>query len=101
MRCKCTRGSCHFTIVSPALLKAWENLRLEYGKPLYITSGYRCQGHNEDQAHSVPNSRHTVGNALDISILNTDTSKLLELAEKYFEFIKVYPTFVHVDVRGN
>ena len=40
-------------------------LRDEYGKPIYVNSGYRCEKHNE-AVGGVPRSQHLVGQAADI-----------------------------------
>ena len=41
-------------------------LRERYGKPIYVTSGYRCADHNE-AVGGVANSQHLRGEAADIT----------------------------------
>lgn len=98
MHCKCSREDCHYTLINIALVKSFMNLRRDFGAPITITSGYRCQGHNASIKGSVKNSRHTIGSAMDIKL--DPTGELIKLAEKHFDFIKVYDTFIHCDVRN-
>ena len=42
-------------------------LRDEYGKPIYVNSGYRCEKHNK-AVGGVPKSQHMLGQAADISV---------------------------------
>jgi len=100
-KCKCTYDDCHFTLVSPGFVESWENLRSDFGSPLRVTSGFRCQMHNIDVG-GVINSRHTVGSAVDVSTKSMDTKqriKLLQFANKYFSYVKDYGSFLHMDTR--
>lgn len=62
-----------------------EPLRCRYGA-ITITSGYRCLRLNR-AVGGVPTSQHMRGEAADIFIPN------LEIARKYFDFIKNNTTF--------
>ena len=62
-----------------------EPLRCRYGA-IIITSGYRCLRLNR-AVGGVPTSQHMRGEAADIFIPN------LEIARKYFDFIKNNTTF--------
>ena len=99
-KCKCNYNTCHYTLVSSALLVAWEKARKAYDSPLHITSGFRCQLHNVDVRGKM-NSRHTIGNAVDISFNGQDRVRLLKILEKHFKFVLQYDTFVHCDVRDS
>jgi len=72
------------------------------GVPLKVNSGYRCIAHNFDVGGKSL-SRHTVGQAIDISLKSLDhlSNEEIEFAAKKagFTFIKFYKTFVHMDVR--
>lgn len=64
--CKCDYKDCNFTIINQLVIDAFELLRMNCGdKPLFITSAFRCQRHNQKE-HGVPNSMHMRGLALDI-----------------------------------
>lgn len=57
-------------------------LRRLYGKPIIITSGYRCQKLN-DLVGGVSNSWHTKGNAADIHVASlTEATKLFNNLQK-------------------
>lgn len=57
-------------------------LRRLYGKPIIITSGYRCQKLN-DLVGGVKNSWHTKGNAADIHVASlTEATKLFNNLQK-------------------
>lgn len=101
MECKCHLPTCHFTLINYKLILAWERLRKSYGKPLTVTSGFRCQEHNQN-VQGVVNSKHTTGSAIDISFLNKSSHEIaciIRLADSFFEYIKIYETFIHCDVR--
>ncbi len=70
-RCKhCGELMLHYDLVL-----ALEKLRAEIGKPLVITSGYRCKVHNK-AIGGVKNSGHTKGYAADIALPYGFTHKL-------------------------
>lgn len=57
-------------------------LRRLYGKPIVITSGYRCNELNK-RVGGVANSWHTQGNAADIHVASlTDASKIFANLQK-------------------
>lgn len=59
-RCGCGRAP-----VKQELLNTLEVIRLEWGKPIAILSGYRCPDHNR-HVGGVPHSPHVSGEAADI-----------------------------------
>ena len=96
-KCRCQRKSCHFTLIAPSLIHSYFLLRDICGHGLNINSGYRCQAHNEDVG-GIDESSHTTGHAIDIdtSRLAKDAKqRLIVLAERYFDFVKVYKNFIH------
>ena len=60
-------------------------LRNKYGKPIVITSGYRCAALNK-LVGGVSNSYHLQGNAADIRVHSLDEAKEL------FEILKTIPS---------
>ena len=75
-------------------------LREAYGKPIRVTSGYRCPKLNRLVGGS-PNSQHTRGEAADIQPVVGNESDLDELARILiangkFDQLILYPTFIHV-----
>lgn len=87
------------------LVSALQELRDHVGKPITVTSGYRCPEH--PLSKSRPASQHVLGLAADIRIHGMeDALEMFEAAETVPAFlgggIGLYPweNFVHVDVRG-
>ena len=76
--CKC--GRCRNQLVDLGMVAKLQKLRDILGVPLYITSAYRCAVHNS-RIGSMPNSRHTKGDAVDISIGNINWGVLVEEAK--------------------
>lgn len=71
--------------------KVLDPLREAWGKPITVTSGYRCPALNK-AVGGVPTSMHLTGNAADITTGNeVDNRKLYQLAQElnlpYFELI--------------
>ena len=83
-------------------------LRDEYGKPIYVNSGYRCEKHNK-AVGGVPRSQHMVGQAADISLrltaygLQDELMKLVRIIvlQGRFDQLIIYPTFLHVSFKRN
>ena len=78
-------------------------LREAYGRPIRVTSGYRCPKLNRLVGGS-HNSQHMRGEAADIQPVIGNEADLPELAriliEKgKFDQLILYPTFIHVSYR--
>ncbi len=54
-------------------------LRLRYGKPMRITSGYRDKAHPVE-ANKATTGEHTMGVCCDIAVEGVDAIRLLKLA---------------------
>lgn len=88
------------------LAEQLEVLRLHFGKPITITSGYRSPAHNE-KIGGAKNSYHTLGMAADIQIKDISPKivynaiELLIKSEKMKEGgLGLYNSWVHYDHRG-
>ena len=55
-----------------------DRIRKQLGKPIRITSGYRCEKHNS-AVGGAKHSQHRLGNACDIGIRKTDISTLFDI----------------------
>ena len=80
-------------------------LREAYGRPIRVTSGYRCPQLNRLIGGS-PNSQHMRGEAADIQPVAVAGDGLDEMAQILiangkFDQLIVYPTFIHVSYRRN
>ena len=94
--CKCKSPRCIYTLVNPGVVHSFTLFRKSWGKPLTITSAYRCQAHNE-AVGGLPNSFHTRGQAIDISSAGYNILELRDVAELFFDTVIVYETknFIH------
>jgi uncharacterized protein YcbK (DUF882 family) len=100
--CKCSYASCKVTLYSSDFIRAYGLSRAEWGKPFLITSGFRCQRHNEDIG-GANGSKHALGMAIDISIVDlneVERARLAKVLRAHFDFVKIYPTFIHAQVNG-
>ncbi len=78
---KCHHCGAH--ILVPEFMDLLQAVRTEYGKPMKITSGYRCSAHNAAVSSTGLAGPHTTGQAVDISCSGADAYKLVSLALKH------------------
>lgn len=100
-RCKCdicNREQVHKC--TPELLDKLQELRDSYGKPMILTSAYRCENHPVEAKKAVP-GQHNKGTAVDILVKNgAEAHDIMKLAYSLdFTCVVLGPGFVHVDVR--
>lgn len=80
-----------------------DRLREMYGKPIYVSCGYRCEKHNAEVG-GVSNSYHTQGLACDIYV-DGDYEEFYQLVldSQLFDGVGYYPDeqFVHIDLRDS
>ena len=99
-RCPCPR--CGGFPVEPkeALVRLADQVREHFGEPATVSSGVRCQAHNDELPGSVPNSYHVKGQAVDFSVRGKSAAQVLA-------FVRTIPvhyayaidnSFVHMDV---
>ena len=74
LKCKC---GCNQAKMDRAFLDSLNVLREAYGKPVIITSGYRCPKHNSNVSTTGPNGPHTTGMAVDVKCSGTDAYNLV------------------------
>jgi zinc D-Ala-D-Ala carboxypeptidase len=65
--------------IKPEFLDKLQALRTAYGKPMKITSGYRCNKHPIEAKKPSPGA-HSSGLAADIAVSGADAHRLLSLA---------------------
>ena len=102
-----TRGSqasYKFIRLSPALVRALEDIRAKAGEALHVTSSYRPPDYNREVG-GVSNSTHIDGLAADIYCDGLSTNALYDICLKVIGprgGVGYYPKsgFVHVDLRG-
>ena len=100
-RCPC--GKCGGFPVEPeeTLVRLADQVRDHFGAPVIVSSGVRCQAHNDELPGSAKNSYHVKGKAMDFCVLGVSGAKLLA-------YVKTMPVhyayqingsdFVHMDV---
>lgn len=99
-RCKGSTCGCTETLHDPALSAFLQQIRDHFGKPVYITSGYRCPKHNSETVNASTNSRHTKGQAADFIISGVAPAEIAKVAESIGVLgIGLYDDFVHIDTR--
>jgi len=92
----------NLNVTRRTILYGFDAIRVEWGKPLPISSGYRCAVYNQLQNYA-PLSAHQFGVALDIDVNSVDEVKqLAQLIESLFpDFRRGEYTergsFVHID----
>lgn len=108
--CKCKNMNCEGKppklAMQSTLVQALNRVREEFGKPITVTSGYRCPAHNKAIGGS-PKSQHMMGTAVDIqpaSGKKEDLERLYQLCLEEKAFTGVgdgrKKRFVHVDCRA-
>lgn len=84
--------------MNPWALMLFQRIRTEYGKPLVISSAYRCPEH-PDEASKAKAGRHSMGIAFDVRLpWGADRMELFRIAMKHgarrFGFAN---SFLHID----
>lgn len=90
------------TVVHRELIVRLNAIRIRFGKPIIVNSGYRSPDHNK-AVGGVKNSTHVQGIAADIRPEDLkDLTELQKIADELNPHggVGFYNTFVHVDVRG-
>jgi len=83
------------------LIDRLDEIRELYGKPIRITSGFRCEKHNSEVGGK-PNSAHVTGEAVDIACSSSEDRFVLirlALASGFFR-IGIANGFIHIDISG-
>lgn len=103
-RCPC--GRCGGFLVEPneSLVRIADSVREHFGKPMVISSGVRCQAHNDELPGSVSNSRHVQGKAVDFCISGMPSSIVKVYIDQLVKAGKlrycycIDNSFLHMDV---
>lgn len=73
MRCQC---GCGQDGMNAKFMEKLTSLRADWGKPMVVTSGYRCTQHPIETRKAKPGA-HATGRAVDIAVEREDAYKLL------------------------
>lgn len=90
--------------VKEELVAKLQALRTRYGKPMRITSGYRCPQHPVEARKTAPGA-HALGLAADVAVEGEEAYRLLSAAFlQGFTGIGVqqkgFGRFIHLDIRN-
>ena len=89
--------------IDSALVELLERIRAHFGGPVTVNSGYRTEAYNR-KVGGAARSQHVQGTAADIVVKGASPLEVAQYAE-YLQpsagGIGVYPSFTHVDTRGN
>ena len=99
--CPCGNSGCPKDGMEYWFISALQDLRLQFGSPLRINSGFRCYDYNQ-YILGAEKSKHCTGIAADIAITSLTADRKHRLLRKvFYRFtgIGIYRTFVHVDLR--
>lgn len=87
--------------VAPELVEVLQKIRIHFGKPVTINSGYRTPTYNK-KVGGAAYSQHLYGTAADIVVRGVAPKTVAAYAEILLPNkggIGIYSSFVHVDVR--
>jgi len=101
--CGCGRMEMDFEF-----MQRLESLRNIYGKPINVTSGFRCPNYNAQLSTTGFSGPHTTGKAVDVAVFGEDAHQLMAFAVHHnfagFGIGQKGPLgkrFLHLDVLQN
>jgi hypothetical protein len=100
-KCPCSRCGGFPVEPNPMLVGVADRVREHFDSAAIVSSGVRCQEHNDELPGSVPNSRHVSGKAMDFRVADVKGKDLLEYVWKQPEIRYAYlieGNWVHMDV---
>ena len=100
-RCPCPR--CGGFPVEPdeTLVRLADQVRDHFGAPVIVSSGVRCQAHNDELPGSAKNSYHVKGKAMDFCVQGVSGAELLAYVKQlpiHYAYQIKGSDFVHMDV---
>lgn len=91
---------CHCARLCPLLVELLEAVRAQWGKPVVISSGYRCPSHNR-RVKGAARSLHLEGRAADV-LVPFNEQPAVEVFARRAGFTQVIPygrrNFIHLAV---
>ncbi len=79
LSCRC----CGDNRMNILFLEKLQRIRDEYGKPMKLSSAYRCPNHNNNISSSGVDGPHTTGRAVDVLVAGEDAYHLLKIVMKH------------------
>lgn len=100
-RCPCSRCGGFPKEPDGKLVRLADQVREHFGAPMTISSGVRCQAHNDELKGSAKNSYHVRGKAIDFTVRGYTAAQVLA----YVNTLPVHyayaidGSYVHMDVQ--
>ena len=89
---------CQALKIHVGIMNGLQEARSDLG-PLSITSGYRCNIHNNSVSKTGPNGPHTTGKAIDISVRDSQhRKKLITYFAPRVTGLGIAKSFIHIDL---
>jgi zinc D-Ala-D-Ala carboxypeptidase len=104
--CRCNFLACQEQRISKDLVGRLDRIRERLGRPLQITSAYRCSEYQQVLRKNgvstvvAKKSTHEDGEAADARPLDKNMEGFLQICETEFESIGIANTFLHLDTRA-
>ena len=92
--CPCPRCGGFPVEPSRKLVRLADNVREHFGAEALVSSGVRCQEHNDELPNSVPNSRHLSGKAMDFRVVGKTAAQVLA-------YVRTLPIRYAYSIDGN
>lgn len=80
MQCRC---GCEAAQMASSFMTALHEIRLQYGRPMIVSSAYRCPSHNAQVSTTGTQGPHTTGQAVDVRVYGTYAVELISIALQY------------------
>lgn len=80
LACKC---GCGRADMDPWFMHRLVDLRAEFGRPMVLSSAYRCPEHNTSVSKTGRTGPHTTGRAVDVRAFGQDALFLIDAAVRY------------------
>ena len=100
-RCPCPRCGGFPAEPDETLVRLADRVREHFGAPANVSSGVRCQAHNDELSGSAKNSYHLRGKAMDFAVRGVSGSKLLayvKTQQVHYAYQISGSDYVHMDV---
>ena len=100
-RCPCPRCGGFPAEPDETLVRLADRVREHFGAPANVSSGVRCQAHNDELSGSAKNSYHLRGKAMDFCVRGVSGAKLLayvKTQQVHYAYQISGSDYVHMDV---
>lgn len=79
-RCSC---GCERSEMHPEFVTLLNVIREDFGKPMVISSGFRCENHSAERNKPNGPGSHNTGWAADVAIQGAEAQRLIEIALRH------------------